>query len=78
MLKTYEVTMTPKMTSYAGTFRDDARTFRVTARDRNEAISMIRRQRTSEEGRYGVPCSYSAKLAKEETAWYADPMDSGE
>jgi hypothetical protein len=75
-LRIYEVTMTPKLTSYAGTFVDSARTFRVTARDRAEAISMIRRQRTNEEGRYGVPCSYTAKLA--ETAWHTDPMDCGE
>ena len=65
-LKTYEVTMTPKVTSYAGTWADRAATVRVTARDRAEAIGTVRRQRVREEGRHGVPCTYTARLAKNE------------
>jgi hypothetical protein len=63
-VKTYQVTITPKVTSYAGRYTDSKRIVNVEAKDRNEAISQVRKARMLEEGRHGVAATYTAKAWK--------------
>lgn len=63
-MKTYQVTITPNATTYAGDYTDSRRTVKVEAEDRNEAIRQVRKARMVEEGRYGVAATYTAKAWK--------------
>lgn len=60
----YEVTITPKTTSYAGSWCGDAYTVEIDAQTNSEAITKARQQRNEVEGRYGVRATYRARLAE--------------
>lgn len=62
-MKTYDVTVTPRKASFAGSWSDRAYTVQVIANDRAEAIKKARQQRRGEEGRHAVACDYSARVA---------------
>ena len=64
MYKEYEVTISPKMTTYAGSATFGEYTVSVTAKTAAEAIKEARAARRESEGRYGVPATYRAKVAK--------------
>lgn len=63
-LRTFIVTVKPRITTYAGSWADTGYNVQVSAFDRNEAIRMVRSRRTREEGRHGTTCDYSARLAQ--------------
>ena len=56
----WNVTVTPKVTTYAGsqTFGESA--VRVYARTRADAIKEVRQARRAEDGRFAVPATYRA------------------
>jgi hypothetical protein len=60
----WDVTVTPKLTTYAGTQTFGETTEQVYARSREEAIKKMRRARRDADGMYAVPASYRAVIAK--------------
>lgn len=59
----WDLTVTPKLTSYAGDQAFGECTERVYARSRDEAIKQVRRARRDADGRHAVPVSYRATEA---------------
>jgi hypothetical protein len=64
MYKEYEVTITPKITTYAGSSTFGEYTVTVTAKSHADALKQARADRRESEGRYGVPATFRAKLIK--------------
>lgn len=62
-LRDYVVTITPRKITYAGSQTFGEYTVEVVARSNSEAITKARRERNDNEGRYGVPATFRAKLA---------------
>lgn len=60
----YSVTVTPKITTYAGNNTSGEYTATISARSRDEAIKLARKDRSDIEGRYGVSATYRAKILK--------------
>jgi len=56
----YEVTITPKLTVYAGAWKSGEYTIEVTAKDRASAIKRARQHRIDEGD--DVPATYRAKV----------------
>ena len=63
-MKTYVVTVTPKITSYAGSTVMESYMETLAAKNRDDAIKKARQFRTDQEGRHAVPVTYRARLAK--------------
>lgn len=61
-LRDYEVTITPKVVSYAGAGTFGEYTVTVCARSHSEAIKMARQDRREAEGRHGVAATYRARV----------------
>lgn len=64
MFKTFTVTVTPKMTTYAGSSTFGEYTVEVVAADRTEALKKARADRRENEGRYAVPATFKARELK--------------
>lgn len=64
MYKEYEVTITPKITTYTGPSTFGEYTVTVTAKSHAEALKIARAERRESEGRYAVPANFRAKLIK--------------
>lgn len=64
MFKEYTVTITPKITAYAGASVFGEYTVTVFAKSHAEALKQARAERRESEGRYGVPATFRAKLIK--------------
>lgn len=64
MYKQYEVTITPKITSYADSSTFGEYVVEVTAKSHADALKQARADRRENEGRCGVPATYRAKLIK--------------
>ena len=64
MYKDYEVTITPKITAYAGSSVFGEYTVTVFAKSHAEALKTARTERRESEGRYAVPANFRAKLVK--------------
>jgi hypothetical protein len=62
-LRAYAVTMTPRITVYAGSSVIGEHTSTIVARTAAEAISEARRQYREAEGAERVPATFTAKLA---------------
>jgi hypothetical protein len=65
-LRVYTVTVTPKIVTYSGVSTFAAYRLDVTAASRAEAIRRARRERSENEGREGVPASFTAKLSADQ------------
>lgn len=65
MSATYQVTVTPKMTTYSSGGVHGQYTVEIYAKDSKEAISKARRQRSDEEGRFGVGATFKASKIEE-------------
>ena len=64
-LRTYVVTITPRFVMYADSATFGEYTVEVDAKSNAEAISVARKERTENEGRFAVPATYRARLARE-------------
>ena len=64
-VRSYVVTVTPKMLTYGSHGVNGPYDVTVLAKSRAEAIQRARRDRWLEEGRHGVPATYRARLEKE-------------
>ena len=64
MFKEYTVTITPKITAYAGASVFGEYAVTVFAKSHAEALKQARAERRESEGRYGVPATFRAKLIK--------------
>ena len=62
--KEYEVTVSPKFKSYAGSWASGEYTIRVSAVDANSAISLARKQYRQENGRVEGGADFRARRAK--------------
>lgn len=60
------MTITPRIVTFAGADAFGEYTVEVLARDRNDAIRSARRERNWNEGRYGVPATYRARITNKE------------
>lgn len=60
----FVVTVTPTLVVHAGSWRGGSYEVVVYARTHAEAISSARRQRRDEEGRFGVPATFRARLVR--------------
>lgn len=60
--KAYEVTVTPKQTTYAGSWVSGEYTVEVFAESASKAITKARQDRNAEEGRHGVKAAYKARV----------------
>ena len=63
-MKNYQVTVTPRITVYAGTWQGGEYTAEVVAKNAKEAISKVRAQRRAEDGRFTVPADYRASVVE--------------
>lgn len=63
-IRRYKVTVTPKIATYAGSWRGEEYSVEVDAHNNSEAITKVRQQRNAEEGRYGVRATYRAQVIK--------------
>lgn len=61
--RTYAVTVTPSIVTWAGLIRCGEYTVTVSAKTASEAVSKARRMRRDEEGRFAVSATYRASLA---------------
>jgi hypothetical protein len=68
--KTYEITVTPKETTYCGSWVSGEYTVEVNATSRSAAIKAAREDRLYQEGRYAPKVTYKAKLAAYEAKFY--------
>ena len=64
MFKEYTVTITPKITAYAGASVFGEYAVTVFAKSHAEALKQARAERRESEGRYAVPANFRAKLVK--------------
>ena len=60
--KTYEVTITPKETTYCGSWVSGEYTETVYAKSASAAITAARQERLNQEGRYAPKVTYKARL----------------
>lgn len=65
-MASYLVTVSPKVVTYAGTHTYGVQSCIVVAKDRAAAIKQVRQERRNEEGRFGVPATFSARQATPE------------
>ena len=62
--KAYEVTVTPKETTYCGSWVSGEYSVEVKATSRSAAIKAVREDRLYQEGRYAPKVAYKAKLTQ--------------
>ena len=62
--KAYNVTVTPKETTYCGSWVSGEYTEVVYAKSASAAITAARQERLNQEGRYAPKVTYKAKLAQ--------------
>ena len=60
--KVYEVTVTPKETTYCGSWVSGEYTVDAYAKSASAAITAARRERLDQEGRYAPKVTYKAKV----------------
>lgn len=63
-LQAFLVTVTPSVTTFAGSSTFGEYTVEIRAATASQAISEARRARRETEGRYGVPAQFKAKLLR--------------
>ena len=65
-IRTFIVTVTPKQVVYTGNHVESEHEIEIDARTHAKAISQARQARSSEDGRYGVPAQFRARLKRHE------------
>jgi hypothetical protein len=64
LLKTYIVTVTPKMVVYCGSYTEREHEVQIDAKTSAEAIKLVRQRRRAEDGSLTVPATFRARQAR--------------